>query len=102
MGPEAPRRTLPAAARLAAAPVNRISRLARGWRRARRRPPALAGAVVVLLFAVLAFGAPWVAPSDPLRTDWAQIRKPATWAHPFGTDDLGRDVLSRVVWGARA
>ena len=78
-----------------------MSRLARGWRRARRRPPALAGAAVVLLFAILAFGAPWIAPSDPLQTDWAQIRKPPTWAHPFGTDDLGRDVLSRVVWGAR-
>ena len=104
MSPEAARRILPAATRVVATPasIDRMSRLARGWRRARRRPLALAGAGVVLRFAILAFGAPWVAPSDPLRTDWAQIRKPATWAHPFGTDDLGRDVLSRVVWGARA
>src|SRR5262249_59376640 len=34
-------------------------------------------------------------------TDWAKIRKAPSWAHPFGTDDLGRDGFSRVVWGAR-
>ena len=39
--------------------------------------------------------------ADPIQTDWSQIRKAPSWAHPFGTDDLGRDVLSRVVWGAR-
>jgi peptide/nickel transport system permease protein len=61
----------------------------------------VAGVVVVLLFAAAAMAAPWLAPHDPLATDWSKIRKPATWAHPFGTDDLGRDVLSRVVWGAR-
>ena len=75
--------------------------LERGWRRALRRPPAIAGGVVVLLFVALALAAPLIAPDDPLRTDWSQIRKPPTWAHPFGTDDLGRDVLSRVIWGAR-
>jgi ABC-type dipeptide/oligopeptide/nickel transport system permease subunit len=55
----------------------------------------------VLLFTALALGAPWIAATDPLRTDWSQIRKPPTSAHPLGTDDLGRDVLSRVIWGAR-
>lgn len=77
------------------------SGLARRWRRAARRPPALVGAAVVLLFAALAAGAPWVARTDPLKTDWSQIRKAPTWAHPFGTDDLGRDTLSRVIWGTR-
>jgi peptide/nickel transport system permease protein len=71
------------------------------WRRARRRPPAVAGAVVILLFAGMALGAPWFAASDPLKTDWSQIRKAPSALHPFGTDDLGRDVLSRVVWGTR-
>src|SRR5512137_349916 len=71
------------------------------WRRALRRPPAVAGAVVVLLFVVLATGAPWFATGDPVQTSWSQIRKAPTLAHPFGTDDLGRDVYSRVVWGAR-
>jgi peptide/nickel transport system permease protein len=85
------------AARVAVAP----GRLARGWRRARRRPAAVAGAAVVLLFAVMALGAPWLAPDDPIRTNWSQIRKAPSWAHPFGTDDLGRDGLSRVMWGAR-
>ncbi len=75
--------------------------LQRGWRRSLRRPPAVAGAAVVLLFSVLAIGAPWIAISDPVKTDWKQIRKAPTWAHPFGTDDLGRDSFSRVVWGTR-
>jgi len=73
----------------------------RNWRRALRRPPAVVGAVIVLLFTAMALGAPWIATGDPLRTNWSQIRKPPTLAHPFGTDDLGRDVYSRVVWGAR-
>ena len=76
-------------------------RLHRGWRRARRRPPALVGTLVVLAFAGIALAAPWIAISDPVRTDWSQIRKAPSWAHPFGTDDLGRDTYSRVVWGTR-
>jgi peptide/nickel transport system permease protein len=75
--------------------------LARAWRVGQRRPAALIGALVVLLFVVMAVGAPWLAPSDPVRTDWSKIRKAPSWTHPFGTDDLGRDGLSRVVWGAR-
>jgi peptide/nickel transport system permease protein len=71
------------------------------WRRLARRPPAVAGVVVVLAFVAIALGAPWIAPSDPIQTSWSQIRKAPSWAHPFGTDDLGRDMLSRVVWGTR-
>jgi peptide/nickel transport system permease protein len=74
---------------------------ARRWRRFARRPPALAGAVVVLAFAALAAGAAWLAPYDPSQTDWSQIRKPASGPHLLGTDDLGRDVLARVIWGTR-
>jgi peptide/nickel transport system permease protein len=77
------------------------ARLLRGWRRALRRPPALAGALVVLCFAGIALAAPWIATSDPVQTNWSQIRKPPSLAHPFGTDDLGRDTLSRVIWGTR-
>ncbi len=90
-----------------AAPASVVGReieagsLQRAWRRAARRPPALIGAAVVVFYLFLALSAPWIAPDDPLRTDWSQIRKPATWAHPLGTDDLGRDMLSRVVWGTR-
>ena len=83
----------------AAAP--RSGLLRRAWRVGRRRPAALAGAAIVVLFVVMALGAPWIATTDPVRTDWAKIRKAPSWAHPFGTDDLGRDGFSRVVWGAR-
>jgi len=46
--------------------------------------------------------APWVAPYDPLATSWSAIRKAPSAAHWFGTDELGRDVLSRVIYGTRA
>jgi len=75
--------------------------LRRGWRRMVRRPASVAGSVVVLVFVTLALGAPWIATTDPLRTDWSKIRKAPTWTNPFGTDDLGRDNFSRVVWGSR-
>ena len=59
------------------------------------------GATVVLLYVVLALCAPWIAPDDPLKTDWSQVRRAPSAAHPLGTDDLGRDVLSRVIYGTR-
>ena len=90
-----------AAPSAAVGPEAEATRLQLAWRRAARRPPALVGAVVVLLYLLLALGAPWIAPDDPLRTDWGQIRKAASAAHPFGTDDLGSDILSRVVYGTR-
>jgi ABC-type dipeptide/oligopeptide/nickel transport system permease subunit len=61
----------------------------------------VAGAAVVLAFFILAVAAPWLAPADPTRTEWSAVRKAPSWDHPFGTDDLGRDTLSRVIWGAR-
>jgi peptide/nickel transport system permease protein len=83
------------------APASRGGVWQRAWRVGRRRPAALAGAALVVLFVVTALAAPWIATTDPVRTDWAKIRKAPSWAHPFGTDDLGRDGFSRVVWGAR-
>ncbi len=102
MSPDASRGTataevLPLAAS-AAAPTGWLRR---GWRRMVRRPASAAGGIVVLVFVVMAIGAPWVATTDPLRTDWSKIRKAPPWASPFGTDDLGRDTFSRVVWGSR-
>ena len=73
----------------------------RAWRRARGRPASAAGALIVLLFVATALASPWIATVDPIQGDWKQIRKAPTWAHPFGTDDLGRDTYSRVIWGAR-
>jgi peptide/nickel transport system permease protein len=78
-----------------------VPRLHRAWRVARRRPASAIGAVVVGLFVAMALGAPWIARVDPLQTDWKLVRKAPTLAHPFGTDDLGRDTFARVVWGTR-
>ena len=85
----------------AASSAPRSGLLQRAWRVGRRRPAALVGAAVVVLFVTMAVGAPWIATTDPVRTDWSKIRKAPSWAHPFGTDDLGRDGFSRVVWGTR-
>ncbi len=78
----------------------------RPWRRALRklwrRRGAMVGLAFVLFFVLLAILAPWIAPQDPLATSWSAVRKGPTAAHWFGTDEIGRDVLSRVIWGARA
>jgi len=74
----------------------------RAWRRLKRRKGAMAALIVVVLLILLAVLAPWVAPYDPIATSFATVRKPPSWAHWFGTDEVGRDVLSRVIWGARA
>ena len=60
------------------------------------------GFAVVVFFVLLALLAPWIAPYDPVATNWSAIRGAPSAAHWFGGDELGRDVLSRIVWGARA
>jgi peptide/nickel transport system permease protein len=67
-----------------------------------RRPTAVFGLVVLVLVVLLAVLAPWVAPYDPLKTSWSLVRKAPSAAHWFGTDEVGRDLLSRVIWGGRA
>jgi len=74
----------------------------RAWRRLRRRRGAMVGLVVVVAFVAIALLAPWLAPFDPVETSWSAIRKAPSAEHWFGTDDIGRDVLSRVIWGTRA
>ena len=71
-------------------------------RRLVRRRGAAIGLVAIVFFVALAVLAPVVAPYDPLATSWSAIRKAPTAAHWFGTDEIGRDVLARVIWGARA
>ncbi|HUZ64606.1 MAG TPA: ABC transporter permease [Acetobacteraceae bacterium] len=63
---------------------------------------ALFGLVVMTLFILVAVFAPLVAPYDPIAASWAAIRKAPSWAHWMGTDELGRDELSRVIFGAQA
>jgi peptide/nickel transport system permease protein len=72
------------------------------WLRFCRRPAAVVALFVVAVFIVVAIFAPWIAPEDPIKTSWSLIRKAPSWAHWMGTDENGRDVLSRVLFGARA
>jgi peptide/nickel transport system permease protein len=74
----------------------------RAWRRLLRRRGAMLGGAIVLFFVVLALFAPSIAPYDPIATSWSAVRKAPSAQYLFGTDEIGRDVLSRVVWGARA
>ena len=71
-------------------------------RRLLRRRGALFGLAAVVFFVLLAFLAPWISPHDPLATSWSAVRKAPSAAYLFGTDEIGRDVLSRVIWGTRA
>ncbi len=66
-----------------------------------RHPLALLGASVVMLVTVVAVLSPWIGPFDPLQVDIENKLKPPSGTHPFGTDEVGRDVLSRVLAGAR-
>jgi peptide/nickel transport system permease protein len=78
------------------------SPMQRAWRRLRRRRAAMLGLFVVLGFIGLALFAPWISAYDPVATDWGALRKAPSAAHWFGTDEVGRDVLSRVIFGTRA
>jgi peptide/nickel transport system permease protein len=66
------------------------------------RPSAVIGLVIIIVFIGLAVFAPLVAPYDPIATSWSMVRKPPSAAHWFGTDELGRDILSRIIFGTRA
>lgn len=71
-------------------------------RRVLARPPAAIGMLVAATVIVLAIAAPIVAPYSPAANDFNAVLSAPTSVHPFGTDELGRDILSRVIWGARA
>ncbi|HOG17177.1 MAG TPA: ABC transporter permease [Syntrophales bacterium] len=71
------------------------------WERFRANRMALAGSVLVLLLFVVSLFAPWISPYDPEAIDLKLVLAEPGWAHPFGTDQLGRDVLSRMIWGAQ-
>jgi peptide/nickel transport system permease protein len=74
----------------------------RAWVRLRARRSAMVGLVVIVAVILIAIFAPVIAPFDPAQQSWTAVRKPPSWAHWFGTDESGRDLLSRVIYGARA
>jgi peptide/nickel transport system permease protein len=61
---------------------------------------AVAGSAIVILLFAVSLLAPWLAPYDPNAIDLKNVLAPPSGGHPFGTDPLGRDVLSRMIWGA--
>ncbi|MFB9262124.1 ABC transporter permease [Bradyrhizobium erythrophlei] len=74
----------------------------RAWRRLVKRKGAVAGLVVIAFFVLMAMLAPLIVPYDPIATSWSLVRKAPSAQHWFGTDELGRDILARVMFGARA
>ncbi len=67
----------------------------------RKSPLTLLGVILFTLFILTAIFAPLIAPYDPYKANLKEAFQPPSWRHPFGTDEMGRDIFSRVVWGAR-
>lgn len=78
------------------------SPLVRAWSRLCQRRSALLGLGVLILLIAMAVLAPLIAPFDPAQQSWSSVRKPPSALHWFGTDESGRDLFSRVVYGTRA
>jgi peptide/nickel transport system permease protein len=78
-----------------------LSASGRRWRWIRKHPTLILGLALLLIVAGLAIAAPWIATHNPISINPLQRMKPPSAEHYFGTDALGRDVFSRVVWGGR-
>lgn len=74
----------------------------RAWRKLKANKGALVGLGIIAFFTILAIIAPLLPLPDPIATSWSAIRKAPSAAHWLGTDDIGRDILSRMIWGAQA
>src|SRR6266852_8426392 len=70
-------------------------------RTASHNPLAATGVALVIIFIIFAMFAPWIAPQDPASIDLPARLALPSHAHWFGTDELGRDILSRIIYGAR-
>ncbi len=77
------------------------STLEQFWRRFKRNRPAVVGGLIVLSVFLIALFAPMLSPYDPSYIDVDKILIGPTQIHPLGTDELGRDILSRMIWGSR-
>ena len=84
------------------APIAKPHQKSRAWRKMRANRGSMVGMVIIAFFAILAIAAPILPIADPIATSWSALRKAPSAAHWLGTDDLGRDILSRMIWGARA
>ncbi|AXV17967.1 diguanylate cyclase (plasmid) [Neorhizobium sp. SOG26] len=84
------------------APIPEPRQKSRAWRKMRANRGSMAGLFIIAFFAVLAVAAPLLPIPDPVATSWSALRKAPSAAHWLGTDDLGRDIMSRMIWGARA
>src|SRR5208282_4454738 len=82
-------------------PEIRRSVLRRAWIFCRRQPLGTFGMVLVVIMAIAGIAADWIAPYSPTANDFAAMTEPPSWAHWLGTDQLGRDLLSRILFGAR-
>jgi len=71
------------------------------WQELRKGKTAIIGLVITLCVLLLAIFGPVFTPYSPTALDFAKILKPPSFAHPFGTDSLGRDVLTRIIYGIR-
>jgi len=71
------------------------------WKRFRKNKLGLFGGIIVLILFIVAFLAPLISPYDPGQIDIKRVLQDPSRAHIFGTDQLGRDVLSRMIWGSR-
>lgn len=71
------------------------------WKRLSRNKNAMLGMVVLIILTYLAILAPFISPHDPLEIDWGALSQPITASHWLGTDDLGRDIFSRNLYGIR-
>ncbi len=71
------------------------------WRRFKKNRLAVIGGIIVAMLFAIAILAPFIAPHDPDAINVRHVLEPPSLQHPFGTDDLGRDILSRVIYGSR-
>ncbi|HZP25599.1 MAG TPA: ABC transporter permease [Dehalococcoidia bacterium] len=71
------------------------------WKFARNKPLGAAGALILILMIITAIGADWIAPYDPVKPDTSVALQGPSLDHPMGTDQLGRDMLSRIIHGTR-
>jgi len=71
------------------------------WKRFKNNKLALTGSAIVVFFFLLSIFAPWISPFDPGAIDLQRVLSPPSATHPLGTDQLGRDVLSRMIWGSQ-